>query len=335
MPSPHSGVRTGGCSTPIRRRTRSPEIDRITVAGIRVTPRTARAYFGFQALAGALWWIGVFTTDAVRLATLGDLPAGVIAIGDIPLFVLASALVAWGIRLAARIAVPWTVLVAAGMAVYSTATTLAGWGALLMTLSAMGSVAAGIVIVCGRAPVEWIVRGPFAFRTARNEGRARLAARTVRQMLLFWVLFLGVLPVGIAAVEARWMLRMDVPVPVRVAGGLLFIAASALGIRSAVSVLVVGEGTPLPAHMARRLVITGPYRYVRNPMAVAGIAQGVAVGLALGSWLVVAYALCGSLIWNTLVRPQEEADLESRFGAEFDEYRRRVPCWVPRLTRRA
>jgi protein-S-isoprenylcysteine O-methyltransferase Ste14 len=310
-------------------------VDRITIAGIGVTPRNARAYFGIQALAGALWWIGVFTADPIRLATLGALPAAVVAIVDIPLFVLASALVACGIRQAVWVAVPWTVLVAAGMAAYSTITTLAGWGALLMALAAMGSVAAGIVIVCGRAPVEWIVRGPFAFRTARDEGRSRLAARTVRQMVLFWVLFLGVLPVGIAWVEARWMLRIDLPVAVNVAGAVLFVAASVLGIRSATSMLVVGEGTPLPAHMARRLVVSGPYRYVRNPMAVAGIAQGVAVGLALGSWLVVAYALCGSLIWNTLVRPQEEADLESRFGAEFDEYRRRVPCWVPRPTGRA
>ncbi|WP_341942045.1 hypothetical protein [Microbacterium sp. LWH10-1.2] len=70
-----------------------------------------------------------------------------IAVADIPLFVLASALVACGIRWAVWIVVPWTALVAAGMAVYATATTLAGWGALLMALAAMGSIAAGIVIV--------------------------------------------------------------------------------------------------------------------------------------------------------------------------------------------
>lgn len=271
--------------------------------------------------------------DAVRSATLGDLPAALIAVFDIPLFVLASALVACGIRWAAWIVVPWTSLVAAGMAVYSTATTLAGWGTLLMALAAMASIAAGLVVVCGRAPVEWIVSGPFAFRTADAEGRARLAARIVRQMLLFWVLFLGVLPLGIAALESRWMLGLDMPVSVRIGGGALFVAAPALGIWSAASMLVEGEGTPLPAHMARRLVVSGPYRHVRNPMAVAGIAQGVAVGLTLGSWLVVAYALCGSLIWNALVRPQEEADLAQRFGAEFETYRSRVSCWVPRFGR--
>lgn len=304
------------------------------LAGVPITPATARAYFAVQAVAGGAWWIAVFTSDAVRLATLGELPVAAIAAADIPLFVIASALVAGGIRPAVWIAVSWTAIVAAGMLIYSTLTGLAGWGALLMIAAASGSAAAGVVILRGRAPVEWIVSGPFAFRTAAEEGRPRLAARIVRQMLLFWVLFLGALPIGIAALESRWGLSIEVPIAVRIGGAILFVATGSLGILSAASMLVVGEGTPLPAHMARRLVISGPYRYVRNPMAVAGIAQGVAVGFALGSWLVVVYALCGSLIWNTLVRPQEEADLATRFGDEFEEYRRAVRCWVPRLRSR-
>ncbi|MCS3844003.1 methyltransferase family protein [Microbacterium sp. AK031] len=64
----------------------------------------------------------------------------------------------------------------------------------------------------------------------------------------------------------------------------------------------------------------------------AGIAQGVAVGLMIDSWLVVVYALCGSLVWNWVVRPLEEVDLEERFGAEYAEYARAVRCWMPRLT---
>ncbi len=51
----------------------------------------------------------------------------------------------------------------------------------------------------------------------------------------------------------------------------------------------------------------------------------------LGSWLVVAYAVIGSLLWNYAVRPHEEADLERRFGTEFQRYRDSVRCWIPRL----
>jgi protein-S-isoprenylcysteine O-methyltransferase Ste14 len=49
--------------------------------------------------------------------------------------------------------------------------------------------------------------------------------------------------------------------------------------------------------MPNRLVVAGPYRWVRNPMALASIAQGVAVGLILSSWLVVVYAVAGALLW--------------------------------------
>lgn len=303
------------------------------VAGVPLTPAVARGYFGAQALAGALWWMGVFTLAPVRSATLGELPVLLLAATDIPLFVIGSTLSALGLRWAVRVTTGWTVCVAAAMAVYATWTTQAGWGALLMAAAAAGSITAGIVITMGRAPVEWIVTGPFAFRTASRHGRGALLARTGTQTLFFWGLFLVVLPLVIAALEARWMLRMPVPGWIAWVGAALLAAATALGVWSAVSMTVRGEGTPLPSQMPRRLVISGPYRLVRNPMAVAGIAQGVAVGLILGSWLVVLYALAGSLFWNAVVRPLEEADLAERFGAEFEEYRGRVACWVPTLRR--
>lgn len=94
----------------------------------------------------------------------------------------------------------------------------------------------------------------------------------------------------------------------------------------------LGDGTPLPSAMPNRLVIAGPYRWIRNPMAVAGIVQGAAIGLILQSWLVVAYAVVGSLVWNYAVRPLEEADLQGRFGEEFQQYRDTVRCWIPQVS---
>jgi protein-S-isoprenylcysteine O-methyltransferase Ste14 len=66
-------------------------------------------------------------------------------------------------------------------------------------------------------------------------------------------------------------------------------------------------------------------------MAVAGLAQGVAVGVFLGSPAVVLYALSGGPVWNVFVRPWEEADLERRFGEPYRRYRAAVRCWRPRF----
>jgi predicted DCC family thiol-disulfide oxidoreductase YuxK len=66
-------------------------------------------------------------------------------------------------------------------------------------------------------------------------------------------------------------------------------------------------------------------------MVIGGLIQGAAVGLYLGSPLVLAYVLAGGLLWQYAVRPWEEAGLEQRFGDAYRVYRRRVRCWRPRL----
>lgn len=292
-----------------------------------------RVYFGMQAVAGAAWWIGVFASPFVRTATLGGLDPIAVAAADIPLFVVASALAAAGLRPAAVVATGWTALVAVGLAGYAMVTLEAGWGVLLMLAAAGCSVLALTAVLFGRIPAEWIVRGPFRFRpAARGRTPAALLLGTLGQIAVFWSFFLVVLPLAIVFVERRWSLGIAVPPPAVALGAFVLVAASALGLWSAATMATLGGGTPLPVAMAHRLVIAGPYRWVRNPMALAGIAQGVAVGLLLQSWLVVGYALLGSLVWNAVVRPFEEADLEERFGDEFRAYRAQVRCWLPRLT---
>ena len=78
-----------------------------------------------------------------------------------------------------------------------------------------------------------------------------------------------------------------------------------------------------------RLAITGPYRSVRNPMALAGLLQTVGVGLVVGSWMVCAIAVAGAVVWNVFIRPAEEADLAARFGEPYRRYAEHVRCWIP------
>ena len=293
-----------------------------------------RLYFAVQALAGAAWWISVALSPFVRQATLGSLDPVAVAALDIPLFVIASAVAAAGIRVAAWVATGWTLLVAVALAVYATATTEAGWGVLVMAAAAGCSLLALCLVVRGRIPTEWIIAGPFAFRLAAPRSTALVhVASTFVQIVVFWGSFLVVLPILVGWLERRWGVGVEWPWFSGVVGVVVLVCACVLGISSAISMSVRGQGTPLPSAMPNRLVVAGPYRYIRNPMAVAGIVQGVAVGLLLGSWLVVAYALIGSLLWNYAVRPLEEVDLEQRFGAEYRAYRDAVRCWVPRIPR--
>ncbi len=292
-----------------------------------------RMYFALQALAGAAWWLGISTIPALQTATLGGIDPLLIAFVDIPLFVIASALAALDLRWAVWIATGWTVLVAFGMVIYATATTEAGLGAVLMVLAAVGSVLFGALVLLGRIPSEWILIGPFAFHSSNTRVRSHLLLRTTIQVVIFWGVFLIIVPVIINAFEDRWNLSYKFPILLAVAGFALLAFSSVIGVWSARTIANFGSGTPLPAQMAHHLVSRGPYAFVRNPMAVAGLAQGVSMGLLIGSWLVVVYALIGSLLWNWLIRPHEEADLLERFGEEYREYAGRVGCWWPRLAR--
>ncbi|MGO1909067.1 MAG: methyltransferase family protein [Brevibacterium linens] len=288
-----------------------------------------RMYFALQALAGAAWWLGTSMIPGVATATLGGINPVLIAIVDIPLFVIASALAALNVRWAVWIATGWTVLVALAMVIYATATTEAGLGAVLMILAALGSLLAGVLMIVGRIPSEKLLIGPFAFHSSHTRVRSRLLVHTTVQIVVFWGVFLIIIPVIINAFEDRWNLAYKFPILLVVVGFALLAVSSVIGVWSARAIANFGSGTPLPSQMAHHLVARGPYAFVRNPMAIAGIVQGVAMGLLIGSWLVVVYALIGSLLWNWLIRPREETDLMERFGDEYRDYAKRVRCWWP------
>lgn len=153
---------------------------------------------------------------------------------------------------------------------------------------------------------------------------------TLLQTAAMWSIALWIAPVWIAA----WERRSGVPGfggAWALAGWMLFAAASGLGLWSGWTMAWHGDGTPLPLDTARRFVVAGPYRWIRNPMAVAGLAQGVGVALVLGSFSVLAYCAAGGMLWQWVARPIEEQDLEERFGEAYARYRREVPCWRPRF----
>ncbi|MGE3171017.1 MAG: isoprenylcysteine carboxylmethyltransferase family protein [Planctomycetota bacterium] len=168
------------------------------------------------------------------------------------------------------------------------------------------------------------------YRPAVVAGAGRNLLKTALQTAAFWGLFLFVLPAGLVALGDRAGLPRW---PLPWCGGFLFAVAGGLGLWSGAVMAVRGRGTPLPMDTARELVRSGPYRWVRNPMALAGIAQGMGVALWTGSALVLAYALSGAVLWHTVARPGEERDLEQRFGDAYRRYRAAVPLWLPRRPR--
>lgn len=167
------------------------------------------------------------------------------------------------------------------------------------------------------------------FRKAAETSTNWILLKTLTQIVVVWSIILVVFPYLITVLEdklgiARLQFAYQRPI-----AAILFVALSSIGISAAIVMSRIGKGTPLPLDHAKELVVLGPYGFVRNPMAVSGIGQGLAVALFLGSPLVVLYALMGTAIWQFIFRPLEEEDLARRFGGPYQEYCKAVKCWVP------
>jgi protein-S-isoprenylcysteine O-methyltransferase Ste14 len=115
------------------------------------------------------------------------------------------------------------------------------------------------------------------------------------------------------------------------AGGLLIALGLIPAFESIVRFIVVGRGSLVPAVPTEHLVVSGLYRFVRNPMYV-GVLTAIA-GEALLFWRagLVIELIAAWVSFHLFVRFYEEPKLTRTFGAEYKRYREHVPRWVPRL----
>jgi protein-S-isoprenylcysteine O-methyltransferase Ste14 len=94
---------------------------------------------------------------------------------------------------------------------------------------------------------------------------------------------------------------------------------------------VVGQGTLAPWDAPERLVVVGPYRWVRNPMISGVIFAALGESLLCGSVWVLGWALVVILLNLIYIPLVEEKGLVKRFGANYRLYTHSVPRWIPRL----
>jgi protein-S-isoprenylcysteine O-methyltransferase Ste14 len=295
--------------------------------------RSAFLYFAIQGLAVITWWIILYARPVVRsyFQLEPESQNSLIAFWLPDLVFIASGSLAAALLIYLQnkyeSAAMWFVTGAVSYAaVYTLAFSLMtdrGWLGVTLMLPAM--------LWSGVFAMALTVKSEM-FRAARDSSTNYVVLKTFVQIIVVWSVILLVFPYLITILEQKLgivPIQFQFQKPIALAA---FAAISILGIWAAHTMSKIGRGTPLPLDHARKLVVRGPYSYVRNPMAVSGIGQGLAVALFLGSPLVVIYALMGSLIWQLVFRPLEEDDLAKRFGGEYETYRSNVKCWIPRTT---
>ena len=296
--------------------------------------KIAASYLIFQAFGTAAWWglllsvprsvkwfqPSAWPTDALLGFWLAD---SVLLIGgSVGTAVAILACKPWATNAvwALAVAVWYPALYCIGVSI----TTDEAWVASALMVSVAGLTLA-MATIHGNAS-----QSPATFRATAMSKTAAICW-TFSQILIFWSVFLWILPKGIVELGQKFGLPAFAHAHQHLAATCLFLAASVLGLTSAITMATCGNGTPLPTATTHRLVVAGPYRFLRNPMALAGFVQGVAAGWFFGSYAVIVYSLTGVFVWHVFVRPVEERDLQRRFGDSYSQYQQTVWLWVPRL----
>jgi protein-S-isoprenylcysteine O-methyltransferase Ste14 len=159
--------------------------------------------------------------------------------------------------------------------------------------------------------------------------------------LLGSALFFVVAPAMLAGAIPWWVTHWEFRPPFLATeatrwAGLALIVAGVPGVLDSFARFALqGLGTPAPIAPPSRLVVSGLYRYVRNPIYVSVVGVIVGQGVLFADWRLLAY---GALLWlffHAAVVVSEEPTLRQSFGAEYESYCARVPRWLPRFTPRA
>ena len=272
-----------------------------------------------QATLISLWWIGLLINqdfyEAFQFPGIGNTAFNSFMLPDLIVIAVASIIRAYN----KKEKLDYIIIGGFGFAtLYCINATILTQGGYLSTT----------VMLLGFFYNLFLINSKKAFRKSVTSNLSVNAIKTILQIVCVWLITLFVFPVLIIN---SFGIPADISNNIQLIGISLFILFSTLGISSAYVLVKIGQGTPLPLDQTQKLVTEGPYKYVRNPMAVAGIGQGISISLFFGSIHTFFYAILGAILWHFVVRPIEEKDMIERFGKDYEDYKERVHCWLPKL----
>ena len=154
-------------------------------------------------------------------------------------------------------------------------------------------------------------------------------ARSVTYATLFIALVLIFVPGRI--LERTGIVQPSQPGVVEYAGMVVTAVGGAICVWCILTFTFVGRGTPAPFDPPRKLVVSGPYRYVRNPMYIGAVLALCGAAMYFGSGALFAYVAIIFVIMHLFVVWYEEPTLSRLFGSEYEAYQARVARWVVRM----
>jgi protein-S-isoprenylcysteine O-methyltransferase Ste14 len=145
-------------------------------------------------------------------------------------------------------------------------------------------------------------------------------------------LFIGFVLVYLPARFLRWsgITEPATTGAAQVAGMMMVAIGTAIALWCVFTFVFIGKGTPAPFDPPRKLVIRGPYLFVRNPMYIGAGMTLAGAALYYQSLSILIYTGLFFLITHLFVVLYEEPTLRRTFGDDYEAYFGRVRRWIPK-----
>ena len=168
---------------------------------------------------------------------------------------------------------------------------------------------------------------------AREIGSPARRASAVLGTAAFLVLAPGTVVGYVPWLISHWQVHSPFPgfMLLRLVGIVLILAGILVLLECFTRFAAQGIGTPAPVFPTKQLIVTGAYRFVRNPMFVAVLAILLGQAMFFGNVGIIIWAACAWIVAALFVIGYEEPTMRRTYGSDYEAYRARVPRWIPRL----
>lgn len=167
----------------------------------------------------------------------------------------------------------------------------------------------------------------YSFRNHNAGLKKREMRNLIKQIISL------ILPVAVLII-VPYYIETDISIPhiLVLLTGLFIICIGLFVMIMTISLFMrIGKGTLAPWSPTNKLVLDGMYGHVRNPMIIGVLIVLIGESIAILSLHIFIWAVIFFLVNNIFFVIYEEPDLEKKFGIEYQEYKKKVPRWIPRL----
>lgn len=169
-----------------------------------------------------------------------------------------------------------------------------------------------------------------------KEKQSRIVKRILALIIsgIYVVIILPVIGILVSLYfDSLFNLPDFIPFPINIIIGIIILVNGLFwGIWSNLELYKRGKGSPVPLKgtHTRVVVISGPYKYTRNPMIFGYSLMWVGLGFLFNSIiLLLGFALIITILLIIMVKVWEEKNLEKRFGNSYLEYKSKVSFLIP------